>query len=257
MKIKDFTFQAYKLLLEEGLGRGYEITSYENYINSKTTDDKVIIMRHDVDRKPWNGVKMARIEKDLRVIASYYFRVVNESYDEQAIKEIIGLGHEFAYHYEDLALANGNYEKAIENFGKNLEKLRQFYPIVTMCMHGSPKTKWNNNMIWDKYNFHDYEIVADPHFDIDFSKVFYITDASRAWNKESVTVRDKPISEMKIEVKTIFDIIDKIRSDKMPTQIMLNIHPHNWAESDLCWLKTKYYQSLKNIIKRVLIKVCS
>ena len=37
------------------------------------------------------------------------------------------LGHEIGYHYEDLALENGNPDKAYNSFCKNLERIREIY----------------------------------------------------------------------------------------------------------------------------------
>ncbi len=35
---------------------------------------KVVILRHDVDRKPENALKMAEIEREFDIPATYYFR---------------------------------------------------------------------------------------------------------------------------------------------------------------------------------------
>ena len=36
----------------------------------------VVVLRHDVDRLLCNGLKMAQLDRDLRVAGSYCFRVV-------------------------------------------------------------------------------------------------------------------------------------------------------------------------------------
>ena len=92
------------------------------------------------------------------------------------------MGHEVSYHYEDLSLSMGDYQKAIALFVNNLSLIRQYYPAKTICMHGSPTSKWDNRDIWDYYNYRDFGIIAEPYFDVDFSTVFYITDTGRSWN---------------------------------------------------------------------------
>jgi hypothetical protein len=136
---------------------------------------------------------MANLENRRGIKASYYFRAVDKVYDESIIEKIVSLGHEVSYHYEDLSLCKGNYELAINNFELNLKKLRQFYPVKTICAHGSPLSKYDNKKIWEKYDYRDYGIIADPSFDIDFDEVFYITDTGRSWNNSNVSVRDKVI----------------------------------------------------------------
>jgi hypothetical protein len=48
-----------------------------------------------------------------------------------------------------------------------------------------------DSKVWEKYDYRDYGIIADPSFDIDYNEVFYITDTGRAWNNTSVSIRDK------------------------------------------------------------------
>ena len=195
---------------------------------------------------------MAEIENEKDIFASYYFRMVPQSFNPKIINEIKSLGHEIGYHYENLSKTNGNYEKAIIDFEKNLNILRKFYPIKTMCMHGSPVSKWDNRKLWEKYNYRKYGILAEPYFDIDFNEILYITDASRTWNNEKVTLRDKVKSIYKYNFNSITDLIDLFAKDKLPEKIMLNIHPHNWANNHIEWYKILIWQTLKNIIKQNL-----
>ncbi len=58
-------------------------------------------------------------------------------------------------------------------------------------MHGSPLSKYDNQKIWGKYNYRDYDIIADCYLDVDFNEVFYITDTGRSWNNSNAGVRDK------------------------------------------------------------------
>jgi len=63
----------------------------------QTPAPRVIILRHDVDRRPGNALKTALLEHYLGIPASYYFRSVPESWDETVIRKIAGLGHEIGY----------------------------------------------------------------------------------------------------------------------------------------------------------------
>ena len=74
----------------------------ENFIQHPNKE-KIVILRHDVDRLPSNALVIAKIEKDASVKASYYFRIVKESYDEDIIRQIVEMGHEVGYHYENLS----------------------------------------------------------------------------------------------------------------------------------------------------------
>ena len=80
--------------------------SFDQFI--RNPKDRVVILRHDVDTLPENSLKTAKLEHDLGIKGTYYFRIVRESYDEIIIKQIAGLGHEIGYHYENLStMMNG------------------------------------------------------------------------------------------------------------------------------------------------------
>ena len=214
-----------------------------------------IILRHDVDDRKLNSLQTARLENELGIRGTYYFRMVPESFDEDVIRQIYELGHEVGYHYEDLSAiaargvgrgawgglmaqdarrtcppklqrrwktqgrrhdtevplpggARGGLlettekednilleEKlcklALESFQKNLETLRHIVPIETICMHGSPMSRWDNRIIWQYYDYHDFGIKGEPYFDLDFNEILYLTDTGRRWDGEAVSVRDK------------------------------------------------------------------
>ena len=97
----DFTLSAYKQLISTLQSQSYFFQTFEEYL--KKPKVKVVILRHDVDRKPGNALVIAKIEKEIGIRASYYFRIVKESYDEDVIKRIAEMGHEIGYHYENLA----------------------------------------------------------------------------------------------------------------------------------------------------------
>jgi hypothetical protein len=137
---------------------------------------RVIILRHDVDRRPGNALKTARLEHDLGIPASYYFRAVPESWDEAIIQKIAGLGHEIGYHYENLSACKGDPGRAWEDFQANLAKLRDLAPVTTICMHGSPLSRINNLDLWKTHDYKALGIVGEPYLDVDFTQVFYLTD---------------------------------------------------------------------------------
>jgi len=134
---------------------------------------------------------MARLEDEMGIKATYFFRTIPHTFKPEIIKEIADLGHEIEYHYENLTTCGGDLRLSIDNFRLNLEKLRKLYPVKTICMHGSPLSKYDNRLMWDKYDYRDYGIIGEPYFDVDFSEVLYLTDTGRRWDGDEVSVRDK------------------------------------------------------------------
>ena len=99
--MQDFTLTTYKKLLQELLANGYSFQTLQDFIQQP--ENKTVILRHDVDRLPSNALVIAEIEKEAGIKASYYFRIVEESFDEDIIKKIAEMGHEIGYHYENLS----------------------------------------------------------------------------------------------------------------------------------------------------------
>ena len=251
---KDFTYYIYSELIDSLKKSGYVFLPFIDFVSNNNDCKKCVVIRHDVDRLPGNAFKMARMENGENVKASYYFRIVEESFDEGIIRKIAEMGHEIGYHYENLSLCGGNYELSIINFESNLEKFRKIYPVKTICMHGSPFSKWDNRDLWKKYDYRDFGIIAEPYFDVDFDEVFYITDTGRSWNNSESSVRDKVNSKFDIKIKDTNHLIEKIQNNELPDKIMINVHPQRWTDRFGPWLSELIKQNVKNVIKRYLLK---
>lgn len=251
--MRDFTLTVYKKLLTSLAKADYSFHTVEAFVQTPLAG-RVIVLRHDVDRLPKNALVIAKIEKSAGIKASYYFRIVKESYDENIIRQIAELGHEIGYHYEDLSLCNGDYEAAIRHFELNLEKFRKIYPVKTICMHGSPMSKWDNRDVWKKYDYRDFGIIAESYFDIDYNQVFYITDTGRMWNNASSSVRDRVESGFDITIQNTSHLIAFANQKVLPRQIMINTHPQRWTDKPLPWVKELVWQNVKNVVKRIIIR---
>jgi len=147
------------------------------------------------------------------------------------------------------------FELAIEDFERNLEKFRKFVPIKTICMHGSPWSKYDNRELWDVYDYRDYGIIGEPYFDVDFNEVLYLTDTGRAWNTSVGNVRDKVQSNYNYDFKSTFNIIRALENDELPDKIMINVHPQRWTDNPVMWTWELVSQKVKNVVKKVFFSV--
>ena len=121
----DFTLKTYRSLLSALEQSGYAFRTFEEFL-SVPAGGKVVVLRHDIDKRPENALRMAQMEHASGIKASYYIRVVKGTWNEEIIERIVALGHEMSYHYEDLTIAKGNYEKAFEHFKVHLAEIRRF-----------------------------------------------------------------------------------------------------------------------------------
>ncbi len=248
----DFSVTKYEELIQVLIDQNYVFQTFEEFI--KKPNKKSIVLRHDVDKLPLNSLAFAKIQSENEIKGVYYFRAVSESWNENVIKAIANLGHEIGYHYECLTTCNGNLEKGIEDFENNLRALRKLAPVSTICMHGSPMSKFDSKDLWKKYNYKDFGIIGEPYFDIDFKNVFYLTDTGRKWNGSNVSVRDKVNSGFNLEFSNTSQLIAAIKGNNFPNKVMFTFHPQRWDNNFFAWFKELIAQNLKNQIKRLLVK---
>jgi hypothetical protein len=390
----DFTITTYRSLLEDFLREGYRFQTFHDFLVSPL--EKVIILRHDVDLKPENSLATARIERELGISGSYYYRIIPESFRPEIIREIASLGHEVGYHYEDVESVSKKFkgkwkdgrmeewknggnresqrsdhrpssmdhrpntailetrradhrpgngdpgeksaellalkrscpreyaklkskgesrsdfvlgheqknhkfqieenresgtadhestavdhgpstmdhrqnttnpeftavdqmiEKAFESFKTNLEAFRKIVPVKTICMHGSPRSRYDNRLIWDYFDYRELGIIGEPYRDIDFDKVFYLTDTGRRWDGWKVSVRDKLPQQQEwirkgLTFRSTGEIIRAVRDDLLPEQIMITVHPQRWTNSPIPWIKELIFQRIKNGVKYFIV----
>lgn len=250
----DFTVKKYISLLQAFKKQGYVFQSFRQYL--ETPAEKVIVLRHDVDKRPGYSLRTAKIELEMGITGSYYFRTVPESLNEPIIREIHSMGHEIGYHYENLATCKGNYELGIADFEKNLAVMRKLVPVDTICMHGSPLSPYDSRLLWGKYNYQDYGLFGEPYFDIDFTEVFYLTDTGRRWNSNKMNIRDKVehMSHARFLYRTTNHIIKALVKDELPDKIMITVHPQRWTDKPIPWINELIVQNIKNIVKSIFIK---
>ena len=226
-------------------------------------------LRHDVDKRPFHSLELAKIEAELGVQAVYYFRCTPCSNNPDVIQAIVNLGHEIGYHYEDMSITHGNPHQAIQHFQQWLQYFRQFYPVHRICMHGAPTSQYDGRDLWKSYNYHDYGIDYEPYFDEDFNTTLYLTDTGRRWDGYKVSVRDKvPQQEQWNQQGLTFhstpDIITWLstihhspntihHTPNTIHHILITTHPQRWTDNIFEWLIEYTSQSLKNIIKRLII----
>ena len=104
MLMRDFTLSRYKDLCLALLDTGYTPLTVYSYLEGQK-NNKLVVLRHDIDRKPKNALRMAGLEHELGNQSTYYFRLPY-TFKPDIIGKIHDLGHEVGYHYEVLSKAN-------------------------------------------------------------------------------------------------------------------------------------------------------
>jgi hypothetical protein len=248
----DFSFEIFTLLLNKLKNSGYTFPSFSEYLNKQ--DSRTVIFRHDLDARVDQALVIAKIQNKLNTKGTYFLPIETNGYNSFIINEICNQGHEIGYHYNDLVHCNGNYDQAIRSFQRNLELLRTICDVKTICMDGSPLSKWDNRDLWNKYNYRDFGIIGEPYFDINPNEVFYLTDTGRCWDGDKYSVRDKFEVKneefTKLRFHTTQDIMKAIDEDRFPDKVMMTFHPQRWTNNPIEWTKELIWQGVKNEVKR-------
>jgi hypothetical protein len=121
-------------------------------------------------------------------------------------------------------------------------------------MHGSPLSRINNLDLWKKYDYKTLGIIGEPYLDVDYTRVFYLTDTGRKWNHAGASIRDRVAAGFDIPVKSTTHLTTLVQQDHLPDKIMINTHPQRWEDRPLPWLKELVWQNVKNVVKRVLMR---
>jgi hypothetical protein len=250
----DFTINKYRELVSALKDAGYEFVTYAEYAEGRRAD-KLVVMRHDVDRQVERARRLAEVESEMMVRASYYFREKFIDDDSDEIRYIESLGQEVGYHYEDLVTEKGDVDKAYARFVRNVGELRQVVDVRTITMHGSPMSRFDSKDMWRVYDYKKLGLIGEPQIDVDWSEMFYLTDTGRSWN--GVSRRDK-VAERALAWKAkgwgyekTDDVIKALKEGRFPNCVMMTTHPQRWADNMWEWMRELVVQRVKNIIKKL------
>lgn len=241
--MKDFSFKQYSLLCITLLER-HNPVSVVQFLTGN--NENVAIIRHDIDKKPQNALKIAEIEHELGIQSTFYFRTTPEVFHVDIMEKIHSMGHEIGFHYEVLDKAKGDVGKAIDIFEKEL-KLFPF-AIRTICMHGNPLTPWVNKDMWKDSDFKKYGVIGEAYLSIPFSDLYYFSDTGRSWNgKYSVKDLSESGHEKSKKITNTEKLKEFIRQNDGNYYIVT--HPQRWNDALIPWTAELLCQSVKNIGK--------
>jgi len=222
---KDFTLAAYQELLESLMEADYQIITVEEYFALKE-QGPFVVLRHDVDRRPQNALRMAELEAAMGINSTYYFR--KSTFNAGIIRNMSMWGHEIGYHYEVMDKARGDIGLAHAIFNAELEILRSWVPVTTCAAHGNPLTKYDNREFFEYFDPGQFGLVGQA----EEIKGYYVTDTGRGNDKYNL--KDKP--------KLWFSV---------GKACQYSLHPERWNDG-LGWYRQWVFDWGCNLTKRCL-----
>lgn len=221
---------------------------------NRETLDSFCLIRHDVDRKPLNALRMAQLEKELGIVSTYYFRHKPNTFRPDIIKKIADMGHEIGYHYENLSDSDGNIETALADFEDKLIDFRKIAEIKTISMHGRPLKKFDNRDLWREPSRHallknKFNILGEVYLDINYEDIAYINDTGRNWSSSKSNLRDKVTSSVAADFATSEELTKYLQNPHK--KICFQIHPERWEDNMLPWLTQLAKDMSINSLKKI------
>jgi len=256
MKNLDFSLDVYKSLLDAIRSSGYRVLTVREYLLQPNQDMAMVLLRHDVDRRPENALYMSEIESVYGIRSTYYFRFNKSIFKSDIIQKIEKAGHEVGYHYEVLDKAKGDMARAGRVFDSELTRMRSLADIRTVCMHGNPLSPWDNRDFWRDYSLSQFGLSGEAYLSIKDLNLYYATDTGRGWNREDYNLKDvfpgSTVSNLP-SFDSTRQLIESIETGRYK-KIYLQVHPNRWNGSLFRWNLQVAEDIVVNLIKRIIVR---
>lgn len=220
-------------MLRRALDAGYAVVSLDEFVlGDGAAGDRVLILRHDVDQAPRSVLPMLRIEQELDLRATWYFRW--RTADPRIVGAVRAAGGTIGLHYETLTrqvLTRGQPRDDAERAAMLTacrELLRaetrafatSFGPARSAAAHGDTRVPAVNNG--------DLLRDQDPH---DFGLEFDANVAMRRFEL-ACWLTDRSASDG--SWKDGLDPLALLGDGQSP--ILCLTHPNNWISGARLWI---------------------
>jgi len=203
----EFTEKNYQNLIE----LAKENFKFRDFSNSPLKK-KELLLRHDVDFSPQRARALARIESEVQVRATYFFRLRGADYSildieiQKILQEIADLGHEIGLHFEtdDLDISENQILVRLSN-DKKLFQLITGRQAKVFSFH-------NPTQIMLTMRNTEYSEMVNAYAKIHFNMTNYVSDSNGYW-------RFKSLKEVLIDPNT--------------EKLQVLIHPEWWTPEPL------------------------
>src|SRR3989344_179565 len=183
-----FSLEHYKECLNSAIKKGYLFLTMEEWVRQKEAlkEQKVIVLRHDIDHNLRLALNLARIEQSFGIRATYFIRLHAKGYhpfsleDYKVLKEVISMGHELGLHHDcDFATLVSEDPKEFLKRDKTVFEKMVNSPVVGISSHEPNKSAF---VIKDS-EISEFGFLYQAYSDIFLKKMKYISDSSSRWRE--------------------------------------------------------------------------
>ena len=173
----EFKFKSYENCLSFAVDENYKFVNLSNVFE---TDDKSILLRHDIDFSLDHALKFAEIEKSLNIQATYFVRTHCRYYNalsyssKEILNKLESMGHIIGLHFEEDYYTEENLYESMQLEKTILDSLLH-NPIKHIAPHEPTRT---NRMEYDINRLAEVGIDFQAYDKKILEKYKYISDSS-------------------------------------------------------------------------------
>lgn len=228
-KFDDFTYENYKRLIELAKSKGFEFILHKDEFVAERKD---VIWRHDVEFEPDYALRMALIEHDEGVNATYFFQLhspyynVMEPHYRKVFHQIKDLGHCVGLHFDSAywGITSKDQLNVFIRLDKEYLEKNMGVEIDTFSFHNT--TTFTQGCMDDRYG--DLINVYSYFFKNNYS---YCGDSLGYWR---------------------FDRLEDVLNDENVRHLQVLTHDANWNDEVLSPRK-RFAKVMNDRAKRLII----
>lgn len=180
----EFTYKAYRKLIETLKNNGYSLTNYHNDDIFKES----VILRHDVDNSLEKALAFAQYEQQLGVKSTYFVLLTSNFYNiasqksRNILKQIQKMGHEIGLHFDEMAYGALKKESLIQCVEKEAEIMHQItgLEISTVSMHRPSKQTLEGDYV--------FPTLVNSYSQKYFKAYKYLSDSRMHWRENVLEI---------------------------------------------------------------------
>lgn len=235
-----FTYAHYRELLRAFTGKGYRFIGFTEAAGCLRDHRPFVLMRHDIDFELESAMRMAEVETDAGITATYFFMIRTPHYNvfsepgSEAVRAILDRGHRLGLHFDCAAYTDRNSVNELAEAGRvEADMLEQWFghAVEVVSYHRPSSLVLSGAPELSKPRVHTYM----KEFTV---PIYYVSDSRGRWAHghplESAAVQDgKPVHILvhpiwwTIEPDAPFDKLVKYRDrcmDRLEWSMAKNCH---------------------------------
>ena len=182
--ISDFTLDNYRRIVELAKER-YTFIGYNEIKNKQS---QVCLWRHDVDHSVEQALKLATIENQLGVSATYFIQLSSDYYNvfdprvNKIIREIIDKNHKIGLHFHSAVYSIKNESELISKLSFERDTLEKLLDIdINVFSFHNPTTELAGQPIASVFNEFEYAGMTNTYAEEIKEKYVYCSDSNGYW----------------------------------------------------------------------------